>query len=186
MSRTRRIIAAAGILSTAGIASVAAATMAGAVTNQCASSPYCYVPEVHGTNLVMSTSGYGAHNGTAIVVDHQNSRSSDSDFLAGRAPFPTPGVNGKLFEYAPKGHLSGFCVTEPRNHAALVLQYCDGTLNQTWDATPSGSAGEWINEATGDAMTDPGHNNSSYGNAGTQLTGKNPNGGASQLWDAFH
>jgi hypothetical protein len=34
-------------------------------------------------------------------------------------------------------------------------------------------------------MTDPGHN-SHPGNAGTQLTGQNANGGASQLWDAFH
>jgi hypothetical protein len=99
MSRTRRIIAAAGILSTAEIASIAAATMAGAVTSRCTASAYCYVPEVHNTNLVMSTSGYRAHNGTPIVVDRQNSRSSASDFLAGLAPFPvTPGDNAKLFE----------------------------------------------------------------------------------------
>ncbi|HEY2264312.1 MAG TPA: hypothetical protein VGI96_16930 [Streptosporangiaceae bacterium] len=185
MSRTRRIIAAAGILSTAGIASVAAATMAGAVTSHCTSSAYCYVPEVHGTNLVMSTSGYGAHNGTPVVVEKQKSSSSSQDFLAGRAPFPIPGNNAKLFEYAPNGHLSGFCVTEPRNHASLVLQYCDGSLNQAWDYTPSGAAGEWVNEATHDAMTDPGHNNNP-GNAGTQLTGKNAHGDADQLWDAFH
>jgi hypothetical protein len=185
MSRARRIIATAGILATAGAGSFATATMAGATTSQCAQSAYCYVPEVHNTDLVMSASGYGAHNGTPIVVDHQNSRSSASDFLAGRAPFPIPGNNAKLFEYAPKGHLTGFCVTEPRNHAALVLQYCDGSLNQAWDAIPTNGSFEWINEATSDAMTDPGHN-SNPGNAGTQLTGKNPNGGASQLWDAFH
>src|ERR1700759_944183 len=187
MRRTRRIIAAAGILSTAGIASVAAATMAGATTAKCAASAYCYVPEVHGTQLVMSTSGYGAHNGTQVVVEKQDSGSSSQDFLAGRAPFPIPGNNAKLFEYAPKGKLSGFCVTEPEKHSSLVLQYCDGSLNQAWDYTPSGAAGEWINEATGDAMTDPGNNNSnSHGKAGPQLTGQNAHGDADQLWDAFH
>jgi hypothetical protein len=186
MSRARRIIATAGILATAGAGSFATATMAGAVTNRCATSAYCYVPEVHNTNLVMSASGNGAHNGTPIVVDPQNSRSSASDFLAGLAPFPVrPGDNAKLFEYAPTGHLSGFCVTEPRNHADLVLQYCNGSPNQAWVATPTNGSYEWINEATGDAMTDPGHN-SHPGNAGTQLTGQNANGGASQLWDAFH
>src|ERR1700727_2323669 len=152
MSRARRIIATAGILATAGAGSFATATMAGAVTNRCAASAYCYVPEVHNTNLVMSTSGYGAHDGTPIVVAPQSSKSSASDFLAGRAPFPTPGVNGKLFEYAPNGHLSGFCVTEPRQHADLVLQYCDGSLNQAWDATPTNGSFEWINEATNDAI----------------------------------
>ena len=184
MSRTRRIIAAASILGTAGIGSVAAATMAGATTSHCTASAWCYVPEVHNTHLTMSTSGYGAHNGTPIVVQKQDSRSSAQDFLAGLAPFPT-NYNGKLFEYAPKGHLSGFCVTEPRNHADLVLRYCDGSANQAWDATSVGNTFEWINEATGDAMTDPGHNNNP-GKAGTQLTGKNPNGHADQLWDAFH
>ncbi|HEX4255316.1 MAG TPA: hypothetical protein VH089_09520, partial [Streptosporangiaceae bacterium] len=160
MRRTRRIIAAAGILSTAGIASVAAATMAGATTSQCANNPYCYTQEVNNTNLVMTATGYGAHNGTQVVVEHQNSRSSAQDFLAGLAPFPvTPGDNAKLFEYAPKGHLSGFCVTEPRSHASLVLNYCNGSPNQAWVATPTNGSFEWINEATGDAMTDPGHNN---------------------------
>src|ERR1700761_3189516 len=187
MRLTRRIIAAAGVLSTAGIASVVAATMAGAVTSHCASSAYCYVPEVHGTDLVMSISGNFAHNGASIVVSHQNSHDSASDFLAGRAPFPIPGNNAKLFEYAPNGHLSGFCVTEAHQHAALQLKYCDGSLNQAWDYTPSGAAGEWVNEATGDAMTDPGNNNSnSHGKAGTQLTGQNAHGDADQLWDAFH
>ena len=162
------------------------ATMAGATTSRCTASDYCYVPEVHNTHLIMSTSGYGAHNGTPIVVQKQDSRSSAQDFLAGLAPFPvTPGDNAKLFEYAPKGHLSGFCVTEPRQHASLVLNYCNGSPDQAWVATQANGSYEWINEATGDAMTDPGHNNNP-GNAGTQLTGKNPSGHADQLWDAFH
>jgi hypothetical protein len=141
---------------------------------------------VHNTNLVMTATGYGAHNGTQVVVEHQNSRSSAQDFLAGLAPFPvTPGDNAKLFEYAPNGRLSGFCVTEPRQHASLVLQYCDGAPDQAWVYTPATTAGEWVNEATHDAMTDPGHNNNP-GNAGTQLTGKNAHADADQLWDAFH
>ena len=182
MSRTRRIIAAAGIVTTAGFGSLAAATMAGATTHQCATSPYCYTQEVHGTHLVMST-GW-AHYNSRVVVEKQSSRSSASDFLAGLAPFPKQG-NAKLFEYAPWGRLSGYCVSEPRRHAALVLRGCNGSANQAWDATATGSTYEWINEATGDAMTDPGRNGG-IGNAGTQLTGANVTGHANQLWDAVN
>ena len=182
MSRTRRIIAATGVLATAGFGSLAAATMAGATTSQCANNAYCYTQEVHGTKLVMSVGGQWAHNGTSVVVDKQSSKSTDSDFLAGLAPFPVT-KNAKLFEYAPKGHLSGFCVTEVKNDA-LVLNYCDGSANQAWDATPSGAAYEWINEATGDAMTDGSKPDNNPGNAGTQLTGQNSKGKPNQLWDA--
>ena len=183
MRRTRRIIAAAGILSTAGVASIAAATMAGATTAKCASNDYCYTQEVHGTHLVMSFTGNYAHDGAPVVVEKQ-SNSSDSDFLAGLAPFPTT-KNAKLFEYAPKGKLSGFCVTEAKNDK-LVLDYCNGSASQAWDATPSGAAYEWINEATRDAMTDGSKAGNNSGNAGTQLTGQNPTGKASQLWDAVN
>ena len=184
MGRTRRIIAAAGVLSTAGIASLAAATMAGATTSQCAHNAYCYTQEVHGTNLVMSTN-WGHRNGP-VIVEKQSSHSTDSDFLAGLAPFPvTPGDNAKIFEYAPRGRLSGLCVTEPRRHANLVLQYCDGSANQAWVATQAGNTFEWINEATHDAMTDPGHSNHP-GNAGTRLTGSTVTGHGDQLWDAVN
>ena len=181
MSRTRRIIAAAGIVTTAGFGSLAAATMAGATTHQCATNPYCYTQEVHGTTLVMSASK--AHYNSRVVVEKQNSHSSDSDFLAGLAPFPKQG-NAKLFEYAPRGRLSGFCVTEARNHR-LVLQYCNGSASQAWVATQVGNTYEWINEATHDAMTDPGRGGG-IGNPGTQLTGQNPHGHANQLWDAVN
>jgi hypothetical protein len=76
-------------------------------------------------------------------------------------------------------------VTEARNDR-LVLDYCIGSASQAWDATPSGAAYEWINEATGDAMTEGSRASNNWGGAGTQLTGKNPNGHADQLWDAFH
>ncbi|HEY6502223.1 MAG TPA: hypothetical protein VIZ20_22535 [Streptosporangiaceae bacterium] len=182
MSRTRRIIAAASILGTAGFGSFAAASLAGATTSQCASNPYCYTQEVHGTNLVMSTNR--GHNNAHVIVERQSSHSTDSDFLAGLAPFPTQS-NAKLFEYAPRGHLSGLCVTEPWHHASLVLRGCDGSANQAWDATQVGNTFEWLNEATGDAMTDPGHNHHP-GNAGTQLTGSNVTGHGDQLWDAVN
>lgn len=182
MSRTQRFIAAAGIVTTAGFGSFAAATMAGATTSQCAANPYCYTQEVHGTNLVMSASR--AHYNSRVVMEKQSNRSSDSDFLAGLAPFPKQG-NAKLFEFAPRGRLSGFCVTEPRRHAALVLQYCNGSASQAWDATPAGSTFEWINEATGDAMTDPGWHGG-IGHAGTQLTGQHVTGHPNQLWDAVN
>jgi hypothetical protein len=184
MSRTRRIIAAAGILSTAGAASIVAATMAGATTSQCVSNGngYCYTQEVHGTHLVMSTNW--GHNNAPVIVEQQSSHSTDSDFLAGKAPFSST-QGAKLFEYAPRGHLSGLCVTESRRHGSLVLQNCDGSANQAWDATQVGNTYEWLNEATGDAMTDPGHNNHP-GNPGTQLTGSNVTGHGDQLWDAVN
>ncbi len=118
------------------------------------------------------------------MVEKQSSKSTDSDFLAGLAPFPTTS-NAKIFEYAPKGHVSGFCVTEGKNDA-LVLDYCNGSASQAWDATTSGPAYEWINEATGDAMTDGSKASSNPGNAGTQLTGQNPTGKKNQLWDAVN
>jgi hypothetical protein len=186
MPHTRRIIAAASILGTAGFGSFAAVSLAGATTSQCANNPYCYTQEVHNTNLVMSAD-WGHHNGghnARVIVEKQSSHSTDSDFLAGLAPFPQHS-NAKLFEYAPRGHLSGLCVTEPRHHSSLVLQYCNGSANQAWDATSVGNTFEWLNEATGDAMTDPGHNNHP-GNAGTQLTGSNATGHGDQLWDAVN
>ena len=185
MRLSRRVIAAAGVLSTAGIATMAAATMAGATTSQCVSNGngYCYTQEVHSTKLVMAYAGNYAHDGAPVVVEKQ-SNSSDADFLAGLAPFPTHS-NAKIFEYAPKGHLSGFCVTEAKNDK-LVLNYCDGAANQAWDATTSGPAYEWINEATGDAMTDGSKAGNNPGNAGTQLTGQNAAGKKNQLWDAVN
>jgi hypothetical protein len=183
MRRTRRIIAAAGILSTAGIASVAAATMAGATTAKCATNGYCYTQEVHNTHLVMSFTGNYAHDGAPVVVEKQ-SNSSDSDFLAGLAPFPTHS-NAKIFEYAPKGKLSGFCVTEAKNDK-LVLDYCNGSASQAWDANQVGNTYEWINEATNDAMTDGSSPSNNPGNAGTQLTGQDAHGKKNQLWDAVN
>ncbi|HEY2280801.1 MAG TPA: hypothetical protein VGI00_20780 [Streptosporangiaceae bacterium] len=183
MSRTRRIIATSAVLATAGFGSLAAATLAGATTSHCAANPYCYTQEVHGTSLVMADSSGPAHDNAAVLVENQSSKSSASDFLAGLAPFPTTS-NAKLFEYAPKGKLSGFCVSEPKSHAALVLRYCDGSANQAWDATQAGETYEWINEATGDAMTDGPKASNNPGNAGTQLTGQNVTGKANQLWDA--
>ena len=156
--------------------------MAGAATSHCAANAFCYIPEVHGTNLVMSASGYGAHNTRTHRGRAQNDRNTAADFLAAWRRSRDP-ANAKFFEYAPKGHVSGYCVSEPHSHAALVLQSCNGSANQAWDATSTSGTYEWINEATGDAMTDPGHN-SNHGNAGTQLTGENANGAASQLWDA--
>jgi hypothetical protein len=185
MSRARQIIATTGILATAGFGSLATATVAGATTSQCASNPFCYTQEVHGTNLVMSVGSYWhSPSGAKVVVQHQSSHSTDSDFLDGLAPFPKT-TNAKFFEYAPKGRQSGYCVTEARSHGALTLRACNGSSNQAWDAVSSGPAYEWINEATHDAMTDPGHNNS-IGNAGTQLTGAYPGGHANQQWDAVH
>jgi hypothetical protein len=183
MSRPRRIIALTGIVATAGFTSLAAATGASATTSACKSNPFCYTQEVHGTNLVMSVgSQRGPSSNEPVVVQKQDDRSTAADFLDGLAPFPRTS-NAKFFEYAPRGRQSGYCVSEPHSHAALVLRACNGSDNQAWDATPSGSTYEWINEATGDAMTDPGHN-SSHGRAGTQLTGARATAAASQLWDA--
>jgi hypothetical protein len=183
MSRARRIIATTGILATAGLGSLAAATVASATTSQCASNGYCYTQEVHGTKLVMSVGSYwGSPAGAKVVVQKQNDHSTASDFLDGLAPFPKV-TNAKFFEYAPRGRQSGYCVTEPSWHAKLVLRACNGSSNQAWDAEPSGPAYEWINEATGDAMTDPGY--FIYpGKVGTQLTGSYASGHVNQLWDA--
>jgi hypothetical protein len=185
MSRVRRIIATAGILATAGAGSFVAATTASATTSACKSNPYCYTQEVHGTTLVMSVgSNRGPFSGEQVVVQNQDDHSTASDFLAGLAPFSVhPGDNAKLFEYAPRGRLSGYCVSEPRSHAALVLRPCDGSANQAWVATQVGTPFEWINQATNDAMTDPGRGGN-VGRPGTQITGAPTTGGASQLWDA--
>jgi hypothetical protein len=183
MSSPRRILAATGIVATAGFTTFAAATMASATTSQCASNGYCYTQEVHTTNLVMSVGGqWGPYSNEQVVVQKQDDHSTASDFLDGLAPFPKT-TNAKFFEYAPKGKQSGYCVSEPSHHAKLVLRDCDGSANQAWDATSANGSYEWINEATGDAMTDPGKNSSSYGKAGTQLTGSNASGAADQLWD---
>ena len=185
MSRARRIIAATGILATAGFGSFAAATTAGATTSACKSNPYCYTQKVHGTNLVMSVgSNRGHYSNVKVVVQKQNDKSTASDFLDGLAPFPKT-TNAKFFEYAPKGKQSGYCVSEPWRHAGLVLRSCNGSANQAWDATLNGPF-EWKNEATGDVMTDPGSRGSSYGKAGTQITGAKATGAASQLWDAVN
>jgi len=182
MSRARRIIAASGIVTLAGIGSLGAATMAGATTSACKSNGYCYTQEVHNTNLVQSVGPGRPYPGEQVVVQKQDDHSTASDFLDGLAPFPKTS-NAKFFEYAPRGQQSGYCVSEPHSHAALVLRSCDGSSNQAWDATQVNNTYEWINEATGDAMTDPGKKGAP-GKDGTQITGANVTGGASQLWDA--
>jgi hypothetical protein len=184
LSRPRRVIAVTGIAATAGFASFATATMAGATTSQCAFNGFCYTQEVHGTDLVMSVGNtWGPSSNEKVVVQKQDDHSTASDFLDGLAPFPKT-TNAKFFEYAPRGKQSGYCVSEPHSHSGLVLRSCDGSANQAWDAQLSGSSYEWINEATGDAMTDPGKYGSSTGKAGTQITGAHASAAASQLWDA--
>ena len=183
-SHPRRILAVAGVIATAGFTTFASATMAGATTSACKSNGYCYTQEVHGTSLVMSVGGsWGPYSNEQVVVQKQDDHSTASDFLDGLAPFPKH-PNAKFFEYAPRGRTSGYCVSEPHSHADLVLRPCNGSDNQAWDATGSGPY-EWVNEATGDAMTDPGHNNS-IGKAGTQLTGAHGTNAANQVWDAVH
>ena len=182
-SHPRRILAMAGVIATAGFTTFATATMAGATTSACKSNGYCYTQEVHGTNLVMSVGSSWASSNAKVVVQKQDDHSTASDFLDGLAPFPKH-PNAKFFEYAPRGRTSGYCVSEPHSHADLVLRPCNGSDNQAWDATGSGPY-EWVNEATGDAMTDPGHNNS-IGKAGTQLTGAHGTNAANQVWDAVH
>jgi hypothetical protein len=124
-----------------------------------------------------------AHDNAPVVVEHQSSNSTAADFLAGLAPFPTHS-NAKLFEYSPRGRLSGFCVSEPRNHSALVLRNCNGSANQAWDAVPTSGSYEWVNEATGNVMTDGSHGSNNIGGPGTRITGQSGSAQANQLWDA--
>lgn len=80
------------------------------------------------------------------------------------------------------------CVTEPKKGAQLVLQRCNGSLNQTWDAHQIGSLNSfyWINEAAGDAMTAGSHGGKLPAKPeGTKLTGsKYVTGAKNQAWTA--
>jgi hypothetical protein len=188
MSPVRRIVAVAGILATAGFGSFAAVSIASATTGACASSPWCFTQEVTSTanssELVMAVPGQHGYSNTPVVVEHQSSHDSRSDFLAGLAPFPVT-RNAKIFEYAPHGHLSQLCVTETSYHPLLILRPCDGSPNQAWDAVPSGSGYEWYNEASGDVMTDGSHpSNYQIGPAGSQLSGQHAEGKKNQVWTA--
>ena len=176
MSRPRRIIALTGIVGTAGFTSLAAATVAGATTSQCASNPFCYTQEVHGTNLVMSVgSQWGPYSNEQVVVQKQNDRNIGRG-LPGRPGTVPEDQQREVLRVRAQGpcvRLLRVRAAQPRRAgAALVQRLGQPGLGRHVERPLY----EWINEATGDAMTDPGHN-SSYGRAGTQLTGAHATGG---------
>jgi hypothetical protein len=189
MFTVKRAVAATGILATAGFGSFMGVTAASATTHKCAVNPYCYTQEVTGTPLEMAGS-VPWNNSPVTVTKIDTLKNAGTDFLDGQAAFPIPShssYNPKFFEYAPYGKPTGRCVTEPKKGAQLVLQRCDNSLNQTWDAHQIGSANSysWVNEATGDYMTAGAHGSSGPIKDGTKLTGaKHVSGAKNQAWTA--
>lgn len=70
---------------------------------------------------------------------------------------PTAG-NGKIWAWSPRGVNSNLCLDISNSHTLPVLKTCaNAKVSQHWDAVQigSGSTFEWVNEATGTAITLP-------------------------------
>lgn len=144
----------AASLATAGL--MAFAIPAGAVTNACASGDggFCggqSTVQAAPAALAVGAPAAQVKAGTPLVaVTPAVSLRQDFDQ---RNPV-NPVNNDKIFKWAPRGVLSNLCVTETGGtKSQLTLQRCVGSQNQRWTPAAQASGFNWVNDATGLAMT---------------------------------
>ncbi len=92
-----------------------------------------------------------ARPGNKIIAYPDSNTDRATDFFW----FAYDGGSSKIAEYAPGGVADNLCVTEPGQHAGLVLDPCTGSASQRFTATEEASGYTWTNVATGDIVTDP-------------------------------
>lgn len=65
-----------------------------------------------------------------------------------------PVNNDKVFKFAPRGALTNLCVTDVGGvGSVVVLERCNGGENQRWQPVEQDTGFNWINDATGLALT---------------------------------
>ena len=153
--RNRLIPALAGFAIT--IAALATAAPAFAVTNACTSgdSGFCggqVTSQAQPLELAVGVPAAQAKAGTGIVADTPGlNLREDWDM---RNPADQPGSQVKIFKFAPRGIRTNLCVTEVGGtQSQLVLERCTGANNQRWTPNEQASGFNWVNQATGLALT---------------------------------
>jgi hypothetical protein len=153
-----------------GLAAVFSTAPAGASdTAQCAatvSAPHGNAPAqwCSGQEDVTLALGLAATNKAAayapVTVKPWTTTNGSEDFAVYRA-FPSDPSNAqvKIFEYAPRGVMSGLCAAVSNSHARLVFKNCNpANKGQQFQPGSAGADGgvAWDSLLTGQAITIPG------------------------------
>jgi hypothetical protein len=182
----RAAIAAVAVLGLgAPVAAVALSAPASADTAACAESVtthngttanWCASQEIPSLGLEVAVPNKGgvAYSRLTVKAAGENKQ---TDFQYFPPATPTAG-NGKTWAYSPRGVNSGLCMDVSNSGTLPVLKQCvTNKVSQQWDAEQIGSGDtyEWVNEATGTALTLP-----AGGGQYTRLILSNPVGATGQ------
>jgi hypothetical protein len=136
---------------------------------------WCGSQLIPSLNLEISTPNKVAQYARVTVKAAGENKQTDFQWFPPSVPTPN---NGKIAAWSPRGVNSNLCLDIANNHAVPVLKTCVNTkVSQHWDAVQigSGTTFEWVNEATGTAITLP-----SGGGQYTRLTLAAPVGAIGQ------
>lgn len=144
-----------GLASVTALASSTGCTQAtGALSGSCGDL-------VNNSNLGWASQSVHAQYNTQVVGAAASDTSGKTDFYAHQT---NANDNERVFEYAPSGHLSGLCITDPGRNG-LVLRPCSNKSSQQQfyafgdtqnDDTNSNHGTEWMNVASGQVVTPAG------------------------------
>lgn len=101
--------------------------------------------------MTVASSATDAKAGTGLVgTTPADSQRQDFDQ---RNPL-NPVNNDKVFKFAPRGVPTNLCVTDVGGvGSAVVLEHCNGSEAQRWQPVEQATGFNWINDATGLALT---------------------------------
>lgn len=160
MNRIRMAIAALAALATAGLTALALALPAIADTVACNThtiDPFCGGQNTEqAVPQALSVQGIpGSRSGQALVaVTPAVTRRQDWDQRPPAAGGTGTGGPDKIFRWAPSGVRSTWCMTDVGGPRSPVrLERCTGASNQIWSPVLEATGVNWVNRATGLALT---------------------------------
>jgi hypothetical protein len=177
MTIRRAVFSAVAVLSLAGTGLAVAAVPAGADTHQCAVSThthngvvgaYCDSQEIVSANLELAVPNKAV--AYSRLTFKTTSTTNPQQDWENYNPAVHPD-NQKIFEWAPKGVLSGLCMAVSNTGTLPVLKACStARAAQQWVAVDNGDGTfQWKSEANGKSVLDP--NNLAYTRATLGVTG---------------
>lgn len=148
--------AASFALAFTGTAVIATAAHAETVACDQAASGSCG-SEVNAFGGALAIAG-PARAGVSVVSEPDSAATGRTDWLAVQT---TSYPDERRFQYAPRGHASGLCISQPAGFTSLVLRPCNDTVYQRLDGhdTRNTAGTQWQVKASGGFVTGAGTGN---------------------------